>query len=59
MDPVTIFLGAVQIVKAVAPHVQDAMKKGEISAERQAEVQKAFEDLRKEDFSGPEWQVQP
>lgn len=52
--------GAVQLIAALTPLIEQARLKGEISVEQQAELKAAFDSLRSAaggQFSGPEWQA--
>jgi hypothetical protein len=51
---------AITLIESLAPLVQQAVSKGEITVEQQAELDKRIQNLRPGGtaFAGPEWQVQ-
>lgn len=50
--------GGIQIVTVLAPLIQQAVQKGEISPEQQQAIQDKLNALRAATaFSGPEWQI--
>lgn len=61
---VLMALGLVQLATKLIPIIEDAFRRGEIPAEKQAEVKKSIDDLRtalanSTAFTGPEWEVKP
>ena len=55
---VAIFDGAVAILERVIPAIGNALSKGDISVEIQAQLKKRVDDLRDVTaFSGPEWDI--
>jgi GTP1/Obg family GTP-binding protein len=60
MDPITIASAAIQILQAIIPYINDAVKKGLVSVEDQAALMAKIEELRNgKAFEGKEWEVTP
>lgn len=58
MDPIVIASGAIQILQAIIPYINDAVKKGLVSPAEQAELMAKIDDLRSgKAFQGREWEV--
>lgn len=62
MDPVMIlglFNALVDGAERLSPLIAQLRSEGKITAEQQAACLARIEKLRTEDFSGPEWQIEP
>ena len=58
MDPITIASGAISILQAVIPYINEAVKKGQVTVEEQEKLMKQIDALRSgEAFKGREWEV--
>ncbi len=63
MDPLTIILmadAAFTFLNKAIPAIRDAIRRGDVPKEQQAEVRRKYENLRSkggESFSGPEYEL--
>lgn len=65
MDPITTIAAAsaaIDLVQRLLPIIDQMVKRGEVSAELQAEVRAKAESLKTQSegqFSGPHWKIDP
>ena len=58
MDPITIASAAIQILQAIIPYINDAVKKGQVTPEEQSALLAKIDELRSgKAFAGKEWEV--
>lgn len=59
MEEVTAFLAALALAEALAPRVEEAVQRGEVTPDQQKQMRDRYEALRargSDAFKGPGWE---